>query len=233
MRNFQHILVTLFLLFFFNARLLAQSKVEVKETTTTPAAPASPVETETHSEDKVDKGGLFVEPFLTYERGEVVVDYPAPFSSSNEDVEGFGIGARFGFHVHEIIFLALDARYSMPSYDSSMLGGDSNSKSYNLGATIGVQTPVAGLRVWGTYIAAGELDPESISNVDIKFSNLQGYRIGAGIYVSKISLNLEYQNAEYDKSTVQSIGPITGGDLGNIDAELETWIVSVSFPIAL
>ncbi len=179
------------------------------------------------------KGGLFIEPFLTYEKGELEVDYPSPFGSSTEDIEGVGLGARLGFHVHEIIFLAVDARYSMPNYDSSMLSGDASSNSYNLGATLGVQTPVAGLRVWGTYIADGMIDPDSISNVDIKFSKLHGYRLGAGLYVSMISLNLEYENASYDKSTVQSVGAITGGDLDNINANFETYVLSLSFPVAL
>jgi hypothetical protein len=92
---------------------------------------------------------------------------------------------------------------------------------------------VAGLRVWGTYIVDGMLDPEKISNVDAKFSKLMGYRVGAGFYVSKLSLNLEYQNAKYDKTTLQSLGPISANDVSSIKADNQTYILSVSFPIAI
>ncbi len=46
-------------------------------------------------------GGLFVEPMITYERGEGDVDFPDPLKSSSTDVDGFGVGARLGIHIFE------------------------------------------------------------------------------------------------------------------------------------
>ncbi|MFN8845749.1 MAG: hypothetical protein ACK5W9_02760 [Bdellovibrionales bacterium] len=60
---------------------------------------------ETHS-------GVFIEPAITYETGTAKVDYPSPLSSSSGTADGLGIGAKFGFHISEVFFLALDARYS-------------------------------------------------------------------------------------------------------------------------
>jgi hypothetical protein len=35
---------------------------------------------------------------LTYENGKAGVDLPSPFGSSKNEIDGFGLGARFGFH---------------------------------------------------------------------------------------------------------------------------------------
>ena len=56
-------------------------------------------------------GGLFVEPMLTYEMGETKTDYPAPFGSSDGEIQGYGAGVRLGIHIFEAIFLGADARY--------------------------------------------------------------------------------------------------------------------------
>lgn len=194
--------------------------------------PIAPVVVENENSES-NNSGLFIEPFLTYEKTDIEIDYPTPFSSSTETVDGLGIGARLGFHIQEVVFLSADARYSMPQYDSSALNGNADAKSYNLGATVGMQTPVKGLMVWGTYIVDGVLDPEKINSVDLKFSKLQGYRLGVGFYIASISLNLEYQDATYDKTTLQQFGPFSSNAESSIEAKGESFILSVSFPIAL
>jgi len=196
-------------------------------------APITSQVEEPKNNDNESRGGLFVEPFLTYAQSDVTLSYPAPLSDSDESADGFGIGARLGFHVHQIVFVALDGRYSQPEYESGALGGDSSSKAYNLGATLGMQTPFAGIRVWGTYIFTGALDPDEIEGFDAKFSEKNGYRVGAGIYIAMISVNLEYSKADYDKTELQSVGPFTPGDVDSINASEESFILSVSFPIAI
>ncbi len=207
------------------------------EDTTTPAATPTPVEPasadNSRSSDNECKGGLFVEPFLTYEQNDVAVNLPAPLSNSDDKSEGFGLGARLGFHVHEIMFLGIDGRYSRPVYESDVLNGKGDSDAYNLGATFGVQTPVAGLRVWGTYIFTGELNPDTIDGVNFKFTEFTGYRIGIGLYIAMISINLEYQDAEYDKTTLEEVGVLSPGDETSINAESTGYVLSVSFPIAI
>ena len=182
--------------------------------------------------EELHAGGLFVEPAVTYETGKVDVSYSSPLSDSSEDLKGFGLGLRIGGHVYESVFLAVDGRYSRPTYDSSALGDSATANAYNAGLTLGVQTPVAGLRVWGTYILTGSLDPEKINSVDVKFNDLKGYRIGAGLYIASFSVNLEYQDAKYDSTTVQELGPLSG-NFDSITGRDKSYILSVSFPVSL
>lgn len=177
-------------------------------------------------------GGLFLEPALTYQTGEMKVTYPSPFSDSTEKTTGFGLGLRLGVHVHDIIFLAADGRFGRPTYESSALGGSGSAELSNLGLTLGAQTPFAGIRVWGTYLISGSLDPAEINNVDVKFNNPKGYRLGAGIYIAAFSINLEYQDSKYDSVTVEKAGPISG-TFDNIKGTDKSTILSVSFPVAL
>lgn len=64
-----------------------------------------------------NQGGLFLEPMLTYEKGDADVDLPNPFGSSHSSIDGFGLGARLGFHVLESVFIGIDGRYSKPNYE--------------------------------------------------------------------------------------------------------------------
>jgi hypothetical protein len=182
--------------------------------------------------DELKTGGLFVEPALTYQTGTIDVNFPSPLSDSKEDVKGFGLGLRLGGHVYESMFLALDGRYSRPTYDSSALGGSGSATAYNAGLTLGVQTPVAGLRVWGTYILTGNMDPEKIRGVDVKHNDLKGFRVGAGVYIASLSVNLEYQDAKYDSTTVEEAGPLSG-NLDDLKGKDKSYILSVSFPVSL
>jgi hypothetical protein len=143
--------------------------------------------------------GPFVDPSLTYEKGDGNVNYPASFSSGKGELDGFGIGARAGVHVSEIVFVGIDARYSMLKYKDTTANYDESATAFNWGPVAGVQMPIAGLRVWGSYIIGGELDPDSGNSFDVKFKGVDGYRVGAGVRVLITSLNLEYQKLSYDE----------------------------------
>lgn len=182
-----------------------------------------------------EKGGLFVEPMVTYEgHSDTSIDWPAPFTNSTGSVEGFGVGARLGFHVGEIFFLGAEGRYSKPTFKDSSNNLSADADAYNYGLVAGVQAPVWGLRVWGSWIAGGELNPKEDNSVDFKFKDGQGYRIGAGIHLSIVSLNLEYQNMKYGTTEVEQLGPFaTNTTFGDSELKNESYILSVSFPIEL
>lgn len=182
-----------------------------------------------------NKGGLFVEPILTYERGDGDVDFPSPINSSESDIDGFGVGARLGFHIFESVFIGADGRYSMPQFKDSSLDQKADAKAWNYGPVVGIQMPTTiGLRVWGGYIMDGVLDPEKDKNVDQKFSDASGYRVGAGIKLGIASLNLEYQDLKYDKTDIDEVGVFTPGySTNNIELKNQSWILSVSFPISI
>lgn len=178
-------------------------------------------------------GGLFVEPLLTYERGVSDVDLPEPAGSSESEMSGFGVGARIGVHVHSAVFLGLDGRYSMPVYTNDDTNIDTRARAYNLGPVVGVQMPTElGVRVWGNYIMAGELDIERDQGIDLKFKDASGYRIGAGVKLSMVSVNLEYQVINYSDTEVRNAGFFTG-TTNQVDAADQSYILSVSFPFAL
>ncbi len=180
---------------------------------------------------EIKGGGLFVEPALTYETGTLTVRYPVPFTSdSKENVKGYGLGLRVGGHVADIFLLAADVRYSQPDYESTVLNGSALAKALNYGATVGIQTPFLGIRIWNTFILDGNLDPDKINGINIKHTGFNGYRLGAGLYVAVVSVNLEYQEANYKDFSVESFG---FGSVSGVEGKQKSYILSVSFPIAM
>ena len=176
--------------------------------------------------------GLFVEPMLTYENGEADVDFPSPFGSSKSEIDGFGLGTRFGFHFANSIFVGVDGRYSKPTYKNDDTDVNSDATSYNVGPMVGFQMPTTlGIRVFGSLIMSGQMDVEEENDIDFKFKDASGYRIGAGIKIALVSLNLEYQNIKYDKT--EASGSNWSGSSDNIEQENRSYVFSVSFPIFL
>jgi hypothetical protein len=176
--------------------------------------------------------GVFIEPSITYELGDTRISYPAPFSNSSGDINGFGIGARLGLHIYEALFVGADGRYSFPNFKDSSVGYNESAVSTNWGPVIGMQMPDLGLRVWATWVLGGQLDPDGSSNLDVKFNDSNGYRIGAGMRVAFVSLNLEYQKLDYRNTTLEKLGAFTTASVFNsVELENESWMASVSFPL--
>lgn len=192
---------------------------------------AAPALADDVKDTKDSKGGLFVEPAITYEKSESSVNWPSPLSDSTGTADGLGIGARFGFHLNEAFFIGADARYSMPRFKSSA-NYEADSTATNYGAVVGFQMPNVGLRIWGTYVLGGELDPKADGNFDVKFEKATGYRVGAGFRVQSVSLNLEYQDLKYGNSVLQKFGPLSGAaTFDDVNLKNKSWIASVSFPL--
>lgn len=182
----------------------------------------------------VDKGGFFLEPSLTYQRGDGDVNYPDPIDDSDSDINGFGAGLRLGFHVYESFFIGADGRYSLLNFEDSSLDQDTDAKAFNYGPTVGFQMPtLLGLRVWGTYILGGELDPDKDEGVDAKFEDGSGWRLGAGVKLGIVSLNLEYQDMTFDETILEDAGVFSGTSLNDVELDSKAWILSVSFPVSL
>jgi hypothetical protein len=178
--------------------------------------------------------GLFIEPAITYETSDALVNYPSPFANTEGTLNGFGLGARVGFHVQSALFLGVDGRYSMPQYKDTHVSYDAKSKSTNWGPVIGIQMPNFGLRIWGTYILGGQLDPDRSGNLNVKFESAAGYRVGVGFRIAVFSANLEYQSLKYDRTNLEQIGPFTSGSqFSNVNLENKSWIASLSFPLQL
>lgn len=180
-----------------------------------------------------NKGGVFVEPMLTYESGTSEVDFPSPAGSSDSDISGLGIGGRLGFHIQEIVFLGIDGRYSMPTYENDDTDIDTRATAYNFGPVVGIQMPSdLGIRLWASYIMAGQMDLDKDQGIDLKFKDASGYRIGGGIKLGTVSLNLEYQQIEYAETELEDAG-FFSGSTSDVDSTNKSFIVSVSFPISI
>lgn len=179
------------------------------------------------------KGGVFVEPMLTYETGASEVDFPSPAGSSESDIYGLGLGARLGFHIKENVFLGIDGRYSFPTFENDDTDINTSSTAYNFGPVVGIKLPSeSGVRLWAGYIMAGQMDIEEDQGINLKFKDASGYRIGGGIMISPVSLNLEFQQIMYSETELQDAGFFTG-NTREVDAENKTFIFSVSFPISI
>lgn len=183
-----------------------------------------------------DKGGFFLEPSLTYEHGKSKVNFPdtLPLDDSDGDINGFGAGLRLGFHVYDSLFVGFDGRYSVPNFEDSSLDQDVKATAYNYGPVVGLQMPTTlGLRFWGTWVIGAEIDPEKDQGVDEKFTDGHGYRIGAGIKLGYVSLNLEHQLLKYRDVEIEDAGIFGSGNFDDTTLEQKAWILSVSFPISL
>lgn len=180
-------------------------------------------------------GGLFIEPMLTWERGRGDVNFPSPINSADTEMDGFGVGARFGGHVYETVFLAVDGRYSMPTFKDNKLKQDADAKAWNVGPVVGMQMPTPfGLRVWGGWIVAGGVDVDKSQNVKEEFKSGAGYRVGAGVKLAMVSVNVEYQKIKYDNTVIEEVGVFTPNtQRGDIELTNEAMVLSVSFPIAI
>lgn len=180
-------------------------------------------------------GGLFVEPMLTWERGRGDVNFPSPINSADTELDGFGVGARFGGHVYETVFLALDGRYSMPTFKDHKINQDADAKAWNVGPVIGMQMPTPfGLRIWGGWIIAGSVDVDKSQNVKEEFKSGSGYRVGAGVKLDLVSINIEYQKIKYDNTVIEEVGVFTpNSNRGDVELTNEAMVLSVSFPIAI
>ena len=177
--------------------------------------------------------GLFVEPSVHYETGESSVNFPGLGDSSGTS-NGYGVGARLGFHVSEVLFAGIDGRYSQTQFKDSSANQDSKSNNYNVGPVIGMQMPNLGLRLWGAYVVDGEMNPEESRGFDVNFEDPTGPRLGAAFRFASLSLDVEYQQLKYGSSTLERVGAFDpNASFDNVNLQNDSWIVSLSFPVEL
>ncbi|MGZ3771339.1 MAG: outer membrane beta-barrel protein [Bdellovibrio sp.] len=173
--------------------------------------------------------GFYIEPGLVYESGDNKLTWPAPLAESTGTTKGMGVNLKLGFHAASVFFMALDGTYTQPRFKQSVNNYEADAKSTLYGLTLGAQMPVIGIRLWAGYIFGGDLDPEESNGVDLKFQEAKGPKVGVGIRLFMLSLNVEYADLEYNKSILEKAGPITG----TLDNKLKNKIVFASFSMPL
>ncbi|WP_413942772.1 outer membrane beta-barrel protein [Bdellovibrio sp. HCB-162] len=175
--------------------------------------------------------GFYIEPGITYEKGDNKLEWPAPLGDSTGNTRGLGVDLKLGMHVESSFFIALEGAYSKPHFEQSATNYDADAKSTLYGAVIGAQMPVVGLRIWAGYIFGGELDPDESGGVDVKFKDARGPKVGLGFKILMLSLNVEYMDLEYNDSVLEKPGSVAG----SLDNKLKNklGLVSVSIPLTL
>lgn len=180
--------------------------------------------------------GLAIEPMLIYQQEDAKIrtsQLPVISDDTSATSRGYGFGLKLGGHIGDILTAGVDGRYMQTTLDDSAYGKARTTK-YSVGPTVGVQMPIVGLRLFGTYVLAGAVDPEAgTQDVDVRFRDPRGYRLGAGFHIGPISLNLEYENISYLNTQVQSYGLIGGNGNSDIDFDTRGYLASVSFPLSL
>jgi hypothetical protein len=90
-----------------------------------------------------------------------------------------------------------------------------------------------GLRIWGSYIFDGILDPEPSNGYDVKFKEPKGIKAGVGIKILLISLNFEYADLQYNNSTLEQVAGVNVNTTMDEKLKNKLYIFSVSMPITL
>lgn len=193
--------------------------------------------TTTDQSSAVSQGGFFIEPLIFASQEETSVktsQLPIVNSDTSGKAQGYGVGLRFGGHIYESVLLGLDARYAKLKMDDSTFYSNVDADVYNIAPVVGLQTPWWGIRVMAGYVVAGENNPGAGNQgVDLKFKEAQGWRLGAGVHVAAIGINLEYQDLKYNSTEVESLGPVALNNNTSVDADTQGYSLSVSFPIEL
>lgn len=173
--------------------------------------------------------GLFLEPGVTYQLNESNIDYKGTTpSSSNAVTRGFGLVGRAGIHVWERFFVAADARYSFLSFNDNASSYRTKGQEWNIAPVIGMQMKDYGVRLYGGYVLAGNLDLDGKKGTEIEFSEATGWRVGAGLKLQQVSVNIEWQHLHYGKAEGKSGGATSKSD---VDYNPDGLVASVTFPI--
>lgn len=209
------------------------------ETSTTPT-PSTAQENYNNS-DAIDarplsKGGFLIEPMILGSQEDATIktsQLPIITDDTSGTSNGFGVGMRMGGHINEMFLLGLDARYSKMKMDDSFYR-QADSNVYNLAPVIGVQTPYYGIRLLAGYVVAGESDPNAgYRGLDLKFKEANGWRVGAGLFIAAVSVNVEYQDLTYNSTEIQSFGDAAVNNSTSVDANSRGYSLSLSFPVEM
>ncbi len=171
--------------------------------------------------------GLFIEPGVSYQVTNSLLDIPASTANSTATTQGFGVVVRGGVHVMERFFVAADGRYALLKYADNANNFSVNATSWDIAPVIGMQMKDYGARLYAGYVLAGNLDPKGSRGVDPSFSDANGWRVGAGLKVQHVSVNIEWQRLHYGDASVKSGTTTTNG----VKYNGEGLVASVTFPI--
>lgn len=173
--------------------------------------------------------GLYLEPGVSYQESAANFDLPSGNAKGSQaTTNGFGLVLKGGVHVMEQFFVAADARYNFLRYNDNTNGYNTNATAWDIAPVIGYQMPEIGVRLFAGYVLAGNLDPSSVNGSDFKLSEANGWRVGAGLKVQSVSVNIEWQQLRYQTTKWEGASSSATGDIRYNPQGL---IASVTFPL--
>ncbi len=169
------------------------------------------------------KASILIEPFVGYGAGQSKgAAQASPLSS--ETISGSEYGARVGL---KKLGIMVGAEYLSGNLTLKDSVGNLNLTTSNIGAFIGYQLPIIGLRIYGSYFF--EVDGTLKTDPNLKLKSGTGSKIGLGLNsLPFVAINLEYVTTTFKQ-----------GDAGNGSIALEPQqkinmvMISLSFPLVL
>lgn len=180
--------------------------------------------------------GVALEPMITYSQQDASIkssQLPILSDDTSAASQSYGLALKIGGHVYKSVSLGVDGRWARNRITDSAYGTASGDQ-YNVGPTLGVQMPWWGARLWGTYVALGEFNPETgRQQVDLRFEDSTGFRVGVGFHYGPVSLNVEYEDLNFDNTIFESFGQISAATPSRVDFSSRGYIASLSFPLEM
>lgn len=164
------------------------------------------------------KADVLIEPYIGYHLDGKLGEDEAKFS-------GTGIGGRIGYQ-NLGFMLGLNLQRGNLEIDEK---GYDEFELTTYGAFIGYNLPIL-LRFWGEYIVGGSGTAKT-SVGDIDLEKMGGYRLGVGFTgLPFVSINLEMSQVV---SGEQKLPAGMGGSTSKEDADINSYLLSISLPITL
>jgi hypothetical protein len=176
--------------------------------------------------------GFYIEPGIVGTREDADIKSSLVGSDRSGNANSVSVDLKLGGHINDMFFAGADGRYGRSRFENTSYQ-DTDATSWNWGPTVGLNTPYFGGRVWASYIVDGNYNPDQGANgVDLNFKDPYGWRVGGGIRLSNVSLNLEYEDLTYRTTDFESVGTLAANTAGT-DFAQRGYSLSLSFPIDL
>lgn len=172
----------------------------------------------------------FFESGLTYQWQQSDIRNPAPYGESTAKMEGFGLFFRWAYRINESFFAGADLHYHFPRYKDAAVGYNTSTSNFDLGPTIGTVLPWGQVHLWSTYIALAEIDPVGNQNLNYRFLNATGWRVGVGVPVYMTVVSLQYQSIDFRKTRFENSAQFGTSNTDGVRFNGGGWIFGVSLP---
>jgi len=190
----------------------------------------------TYSEDTGAQrrlAGFYIEPGIVGTREDADIKSSLIGNDTTGNSNSVAFDLKLGGHINDMFFAGADGRYARSRFENSSYQ-DTDATAWNWGPTVGLNTPSFGGRLWATYIVDGNYNPDQgVSGVDLNFKDPYGWRVGGGVRLHNVSLNLEYEDLTYRTTDVESVGTVASASTAGTDFAQRGYSLSLSFPIDL